>query len=132
MAQQIEQAPRTLSNDDNAQTTNSVETAVAPEMTASGQNLIARIVWYIAGVLLALLAFRFVLALLGANPSNGFADFIYNFSHPFVAPFFGLFGYNLQYGVSRFETFTLVAAAVYAIVAYGLAHLITINKTPRG
>jgi len=24
----------------------------------------------------------------------------------FVAPFFSLFGYNLRYGVSRFETFT--------------------------
>lgn len=131
MPQQIEQAPQTVSND-NTQNVRAVEAPVNGETTASGQNLVARIVWYIAGVLLVLLAFRFVLALLGANPSNGFADFIYSLSHPFVAPFFSLFGYNLQYGVSRFETFTLVAAAVYAIVAYGLARLITINKTPRG
>lgn len=133
MAQQIQQVHRTDSADDGTQNTRVVETpdtyTTTNETTASGQNLVAQIIWYIAGVLLALLAFRFVLALLGANPNNGFADFIYSVSHPFVAPFFSLFGYNLQYGVSRFETFTLVAAAVYSIVAYGIARLVTINKT---
>jgi hypothetical protein len=87
----------------------------------------ARVIWYIAGVLLVLLAFRFVLALLGANPSNGFANFIYTASHPFVSPFFSLFGYNLHYGVSRFETYTLVAMLVYAVIAWGLARLATIG-----
>jgi len=91
-------------------------------------SLAARIIWYVAGVLLVLLAFRFVFALLGANPSNGFANFIYTASHPFVAPFFGIFGYNLRYGVSRFETFTLVAMAVYAIIAWGLARLVTLRQ----
>jgi hypothetical protein len=94
----------------------------------SSTTLAERVIWYVAGILLVLLAFRFVLALLGANPNNGFANFIYTVSHPFVAPFFGLFGYNLQYGVSRFETYTLVAMAVYAIVAYGLARLVTLGK----
>jgi len=91
-------------------------------------NLAARVIWYISGILLVLLAFRFVLALLGANPGNGFANFIYTASHPFVAPFFSLFGYNLRYGISRFETFTLVAMAVYAIIAWGLARLVTLNQ----
>lgn len=101
------------------------------DQTSSGPGpavITARIIWYIAGVLLVLLAFRFVLALFGANPSNGFANFIYSVSHPFVAPFFSLFGYNLRYGVSRFELFTLVAMAVYAIIAYGLARLATIGE----
>jgi len=96
--------------------------------TVSGATLLARIIWYVAGVLLVILAFRFVLALLGANPNNAFANFIYNVSHPFVAPFFSLFGYRLQYGVSRFEVYTLVAMAVYAIIAYGLARLVTIGR----
>jgi YggT family protein len=133
MAQRIKQVSQTVSTDDGVQGTRLVPTPTAnpnsDESTATGQNLVARVIWYIAGILLALLAFRFVLALLGANPNNSFANFIYSASHPFVAPFFSLFGYNLQYGVSRFETFTLVSAAVYAIVAYGLAHLVTINKT---
>ncbi len=102
-----------------------------PVARASGATIVERVIWYVAGVLLVLLAFRFVLALLGANPNNAFADFIYSTSHPFVTPFFSLFGYNLQYGVSRFETYTLVAMAVYAIIAWGLARLATLDRPVR-
>ena len=92
-------------------------------------NVATRVVWFVAGVLLILLAFRFVLALLGANPQNGFANFIYTTSHPFVAPFFNLFNYNvIQSGVSRFEIYTLIAMAVYAAIAWGLASLLNIGR----
>jgi len=107
-------------------------TVVADQPTtyvAEPQPLGERIVWYVAGILLILLAFRFVLALLGANPANAFANFIYTTSHPFVAPFFSLFGYRLQYGVTRVEVYTLVAMAVYAVVAYFLGRLF--HLTPR-
>lgn len=132
MARDIQQVRRTNSNADNTQKTHIVETSddltTNDTTAADGQNLASRIIWYISGVLLVLLAFRFVLALLGANPNNGFANFIYTVSHPFVAPFFSLFGYNLHYGVSRFETFTLVTIAVYALLAFGLGRLVTINQ----
>lgn len=93
------------------------------------ENVAARVVWYIDGILLALLAFRFVFALLGANPANGFANFIYSASHPFVSPFFGIFNYNIRYGVSRFETYTLLAMVVYSLIAYAIVKLLTINHT---
>jgi hypothetical protein len=90
---------------------------------------VSRIIWFVAGVILLLLAFRFVLSLLGANTTNGFAQFIYNTSHPFVAPFFGLFNYNnIQYGISRFEVYTLIAMAVYAAVAWVLSALANIGR----
>lgn len=95
---------------------------------ADSWTVAARVVWFVAGILLVLLGFRFVFALLGANPANPFANFIYTVSHPFVAPFFSLFSYNLQYGVTRFEGYTLVAMAVYALIAYGIARLLTINR----
>jgi uncharacterized protein YggT (Ycf19 family) len=95
---------------------------------ASGRVFAKRIIWFIADVILILLAFRFVLALLGANPSNAFANFIYNVSHPFVAPFFSLFSYKQQFGVSRFETYTLVAMLVYLVIAWGLTRLIDIGR----
>jgi|SRR5665213_1614551 len=104
------------------------EDSVAPAAQGQQSSIVARIVWYIAGVVLALLAFRFVLVLLGANPANGFTNFIYTISHPFAAPFFGIFGYSLRYGVSRVELSTLVAIAVYALVAYGIARLLTIDQ----
>ncbi len=97
---------------------------------ARGQHslIVTRIVWFIAGVLLVLLAFRFIFVLLGANPANGFANFIYTASHPFVAPFFGIFGYSIKYGVSRVELSTLVAMAVYALIAFGISRLLTMGR----
>lgn len=94
-----------------------------------GINVVSRAIWFVAGVILLLLGFRFVLSLLGANTTNGFAQFIYNTSHPFVAPFFNLFSYNnIQYGVSRFEVYTLVAMAVYAAIAWVLSALTNIGR----
>jgi len=95
---------------------------------AKNQTLATRVVWFLAGVLLVLLAFRFVFALLGANPSKPFAHFIYAASYPFVAPFFGLFHYHLAYGVSQVELCTLVAMAVYAIIAWALDKLFNIAR----
>jgi len=109
---------------------NTVQKTVARETTASypRQVLIARIIQYVFGVLLVLLAFRFVLGVLGANPLNAFASFINGITGPFTAPFFGLFGYQAPNGVSHLEIYTLVAMAVYALVAWGLAKLVTINR----
>jgi hypothetical protein len=93
------------------------------------QNVAERIVWYITGVILVLLGFRFLLSLLGANITNGFANFIYDTSHPFVSPFFSLFSYdNYAYGVSRFEAYTLIAMVFYAVVGWGIAKLVTLDR----
>jgi len=114
-----------------------VTTADEPVETVSpraeyGMTLLERIIYLVGGIIIALLALRFLLSLLGANKGNGFADFIYSASHPFVAPFFGLFNYDEQIGVSRFEFETLVAIVVYAIVMAILARLVTIgSRRPR-
>lgn len=93
------------------------------------QNVAERVIWYIAGIVLVLLSFRFVLALLGANATNGFANFIYTTSHPFVSPFFSLFNYrNYMNGTSQFEIYTLAAIVVYAVIAWGIARLFTLNR----
>jgi len=95
----------------------------------SRQMIGTRILWLVTGILLILLAFRFVLALLGANLANPFANFIYSGSYPFVAPFFGLFGYHYTYGVSQLELFTLVAMAVYTVIAWIIDKAINITRT---
>ncbi len=97
--------------------------------TEHQQNVVGRIVWFVAGIILILLAFRFLLSLLGANTTNSVADFVYNTSQPFVAPFFSLFKYSdYVYGESRFEIYTLVAMLFYAVVAWGITKLVTINR----
>lgn len=92
------------------------------------QSVLTNIIWFIAGVILILLGFRFIFALLGANAGNGFVHFIYSTSHPFVSPFFGLFNYNYRLGVSHFEAYTLVAMLVYAVIAWLLTTLVNINR----
>jgi len=120
MAEYIRQTREVRSND--------VPTATTSPPTSDGQIVAARVVWYIAGILIGLLAIRFLLALLGANPTNAFANFIYSITYPFVAPFFSLFSYNFRYGISHFEAYTLVAMAVYALIAYAITRLITLNR----
>lgn len=95
-----------------------------------GQNVLARLIWFIAGIILTLLAFRLIFSLLGANRSNGIADFVYDVSRPLVSPFFGLFDYNAErVGESSvFEVYTAVAMLAYAAIAWGLAYLVTINR----
>lgn len=88
---------------------------------------VARIVSFMGGVLLSLLAMRFVLSLLGANPANVFASFIYNVTHPFVAPFFSLFNYQEQFGAVRFEFETLVAMLFWGAVTWMITRLVTLG-----
>ena len=99
----------------------------APLAVRRGTNLAARIVSFVGGTIVALLGLRFVLSLLGANPANAFANFIYSVTHPFVAPFFGLFNYQGQLGVVRFEFETLIAMLFWAFVTWMVVRLLTIG-----
>ena len=94
----------------------------------AGDSTLERIIYFITGLIAAILAIRFVLSLLGANRDNGFANLIYSVSYPFVAPFFGLFGYKVQYGTARFEIETIVAIFVYALIGYGIVKFIKIIR----
>lgn len=110
------------------QTTDSPPTETVNPQAEYRMTVAERLVYLIGGIIIALLAVRFLLSLLGANRNNGFADFIYTLSHPFAAPFFGLFNYKEQFGSSRFEFETIVAIAVYAIIMAIVARLVTIGS----
>lgn len=87
-----------------------------------------QIVWYLLGLLEVLLAFRFVLKLLGANPAAGFSSFIYGVTYVFTAPFLSVFGISKVAG-SIFEWTTLLAMFVYGIIAFGIIKLLLMGKT---
>lgn len=91
-------------------------------------NVAARAVYLVGGVILGLLAIRFLLALFGANPANGFASFVYDMSYPLAAPFFGLFSFSPTLGRSQFELGALVALVVYALLTELVARLVTITN----
>lgn len=85
--------------------------------------MIAAIIYAIGGLTEALVGLRFVLRLVGANPSNGFVSWIYDWSTPIVAPFSGIFGQDatVVHGIgtavaSVFDWTALIALVVIGIV----------------
>jgi uncharacterized protein YggT (Ycf19 family) len=86
-----------------------------------------QIIWYVLGIIEVVLAFRILLKLLGANMSSGFTNFIYAISGPFALPFAGILRTSVS-SVSVLEWSTLIAMAVYAIVAYGIVALFQLIK----
>ncbi len=87
-----------------------------------------QIVWYLLGLLEILLAFRFILKLLGANPAAGFTDFIYGVTYIFAAPFLSVFRLTKVSG-NIFEWTTLLAMLVYWIIALGIIKLFLMGRT---
>lgn len=112
------------------QQTKRVQTESAPDTKTTAQNII----WYILGLVEVLIGLRFVLKLLGANPASSFVDLIYNVTGVLTAPFDSIFGVTKTttgQTHSVFEPSILVAAVVYALIAWGIVKLITINQKPQ-
>lgn len=80
-------------------------------------------IYFVFGVVEVLIALRFVLKLLGANPNAGFSSFIYSVTWPLVAPFAGMFDTPAANG-SVVEWHSLIAMVVYALLAWLLARLV--------
>ncbi len=83
---------------------------------------VASFIWLLFGVLDVLLVFRFALKLIGANPENSFANFIYSLSDLFLKPFAGI----LESPTSDdmiLDVPVLIAIIVYSLVAWVLVRL---------
>jgi hypothetical protein len=91
-----------------------------------------QVVWLLFGILEALLALRFGLKLIGANPANPFAVFIYGFTSLFLFPFTGLTGTPAAGGMVL-EISSVIAMVVYALIGWALERIIwVIFYRPRG
>lgn len=86
----------------------------------------------LAGFLLLLvetaLTFRLAFALAAANRANGFVEFIYDVSGPFVAPFEGIAAERSVDG-GVFEPETVIAMAVWLVLAIIIIALISVAST---
>lgn len=100
-----------------------VTTGVGPAV------LLARVIYFITGVIIGFIALRMTLLLLAADQSNAFVDFVYTVSVVFVAPFFGMFAYTPSYGASVFEVSSLFAILVYVLLCWGLVALVTMGTS---
>ena len=96
---------------------------------ATGYQTAEYLVYFFFGILEALLIFRFIFKLMGANYSSAFIGLIYKLTDIFILPFEGIFSRLFTKGVgttSVIEPSTLVAIVVYAVIAMGLVKLIRI------
>ncbi len=107
--------------------TNVQRQSVETKTAIPGAVIAQRVIYYIGGVIIALLAVRLLLQLFGANQESEFVNFIYGISGAFVTPFFGIFG-EPTFGQSQLETSTLVAIVIYSLLTVGLAKLLTIAR----
>lgn len=95
---------------------------------STGSQMAQNIVYYVFGTLELLLVFRLLFRLFGANES-GLVSWVYGSTAPFIAPFLGIFPNAATEGVVNtavFEPATLLAIIVYALIAWGIAKLISI------
>ena len=83
---------------------------------------VASFIWLLFGVLDVLLVFRFALKLIGANPANSFANFIYSLSDFFLKPFAGILESPTSDGMVL-DVPVLIAIIVYSLVAWVLVRL---------
>ena len=97
-------------------------------------NVVQRTIYTISGAILAVLAFRFVFKLLGANPDNGFTRGIYAFTQPIVGIFEGIFSSSNINGAEMaagFEPATVIAMVVIALITWVILKLITPRRGNR-
>jgi uncharacterized protein YggT (Ycf19 family) len=87
--------------------------------------MFSRIVYWLLGILEALLAFRLVFKFLGSDPGGNFVSFIYTYSGPLVTPFSGIIRTAVNNGI---EIITIIAMIIYALIGYGIMRLIEIGE----
>ena len=91
----------------------------------------AAVAGFVIGAIDIVIAGRFLGKLFGASSQSAFVNGIYQISAPLVAPFTGIFG-DTGSKTNTFETASLVALVVYAVIGWGLVVLIKIITAPHG
>jgi YggT family protein len=84
------------------------------------------LIWLVTAALVSLISLRIILRLIDANPTNDFANFIYDLSGVFVDPFNTLINNPGTGTGSVFEITSIIAIVVYVLVAYLIVFLLGI------
>ncbi|HEX2997954.1 MAG TPA: YggT family protein [Anaerolineales bacterium] len=92
---------------------------------------VSQLIWLLFGGLEALIGIRMLLLLIGANPANWFAAFVYQLSDLFLWPFRNIVA-NPTFQNYVFEVTSLIAMIVYPLIGWALVRLIWVlfYRTP--
>jgi hypothetical protein len=88
------------------------------------------IVSIVFGIIELTIGLRFLFLLLGVSSDSTLVNWIYNVSHPLIAPFGKLFGHTLSaipgtLSGSYFEPASLVALVIYGVIGGIVLRLLT-------
>ena len=84
---------------------------------------VTQFIWLLFGGLEALIGIRVILLLIGANPANPFAAFIYQLSDLFLWPFRSIVA-NPAFQNYVLEITSLIAMIVYPLIGWAIVRLI--------
>jgi len=84
---------------------------------------VSQIIWLLFGGLEALLGIRVILMLIGANPGNWFAAFVYQLTQLFLWPFQNLIA-NPSFQNMTLEVTSIIAMIVYALLGWIIVRMI--------
>ena len=90
----------------------------------------SRLIYLLLDILEVLLAFRFLLRLMGASLSSSFGSFIASATAPFIQPFRGIIAPSPA-GTGYVDWSVILAMIVYALVAYLLVRIIEMLRSGR-
>ena len=91
-----------------------------------------QLIWLLLGLLEATLALRVIFKLIGVNPANTFASFLYNVTDIFLAPFASLAGAPAAGGMVL-EISSILAMIVYLLIGWALDRIVyVLFYRPRG
>ncbi|HLV99885.1 MAG TPA: YggT family protein [Ktedonobacterales bacterium] len=112
------ETPETVENSDTTEVETVYSTEVdAPESAAQRMRRISTTIRYVFIVIEIVLALRFFLKLVGANPNSPFGVFLFGITDPLAAPFDSLVG-NPRIGGGEAELTTLLALIVYPVFCW--------------
>jgi YggT family protein len=87
------------------------------KLEQSEKGYVSNLLYGVFSAIVVVLILRLTLVVFGANPEHPLVNAVHGLSYPFVAPFFGIFSFNPDVGMAGFEVATLIAIAVYGLIA---------------
>ena len=108
-------------------------TQVVEDVGVEKNILVGRLIsflWLLNGILEILFGLRFVLKLFAANPTSGFAQFIYGVTNVFLLPFNGLVVTPTTSNGMVLEISTLIAMVVYFVLFWIITELLALLFAP--
>lgn len=124
MAMKHDEHVRVIQGDGYARKERVVE--YAPHTQQVLVSRVSKLLWLTAAIIVVLIAFRFMLLMIGANPSNDFVALIYEVTDMLVAPFNGIVNSPEMDGSAFIDTASIFAIIVYGLAVWALVSLIRI------